>query len=88
MSATQNVGRRCTPPRSVVPVRYNEGVSVLIPNVIEESNRGKRAYDIHSRVLRDRIIFLGMPINDEAANVSIAQLLFLEAGDPEREVQL
>ncbi|MCZ6571093.1 MAG: ATP-dependent Clp protease proteolytic subunit, partial [Deltaproteobacteria bacterium] len=63
-------------------------MSVLIPNVIEESNRGKRAYDIHSRVLRDHIIFLGMPINDEAANVITAQLLFLKAEDPEQDVHL
>lgn len=56
--------------------------------VIEDSNRGERAYDIYSRLLRDRIIFLGMPIDDEAANVIIAQLLFLEAEDPERDVHL
>ena len=67
--------RRCTPPESPVPIRYNEAVSVLIPTVVEDSSRGERAYDIYSRLLRDRIIFLGMPIDDEAANVIIAQLL-------------
>jgi len=71
-----------------VPIRYYEGVSVLIPTVIEESNRGERVYDIYSRLLRDRIIFLGEPIDDEAANVIIAQLLFLEAEDPERDIHL
>ena len=76
--------RRCTPPEPPVPIRYNEEVSVVIPTVIEDSNRGERAYDIYSRLLRDRIIFLGMPIDDEAANVITAQLLFLEAEDPER----
>ncbi len=60
----------------------------MIPMVIEDSNRGERAYDIYSRLLRDRIIFLGMPIDDEAANVITAQLLFLEAEDPERDVHL
>ncbi len=79
---------RCTPPEPPVPIRYNKEVSVLIPTVIEDSNRGERAYDIYSRLLRDRIIFLGMPIDDEAATVIIAQLLFLEAEDPERDVHL
>ncbi len=61
---------------------------MLIPTVIEDSNRGEREYDIYSRLLRDRIIFLGMPIDDEAANVITAQLLFLEAEDPEPDVHL
>ncbi len=60
----------------------------MIPTVIEDSSRGERAYDIYSRLLRDRIIFLGTPIDDEAASVIIAQLLFLEAEDPERDVHL
>jgi ATP-dependent Clp protease protease subunit len=63
-------------------------MSMLIPMVIEQSHRGERAYDIYSRLLKDRIIFLGSPINDDVANVVIAQLLFLEAEDPEREVHL
>ncbi|MBI4040986.1 MAG: ATP-dependent Clp endopeptidase proteolytic subunit ClpP [Deltaproteobacteria bacterium] len=58
----------------------------LIPIVIEQSNRGERAYDIYSRLLKDRIIFLGSPVNDEIANLIIAQLLFLEAEDPEKDI--
>ncbi|MFY9942722.1 MAG: ATP-dependent Clp endopeptidase proteolytic subunit ClpP [Desulfobacterales bacterium] len=58
----------------------------LIPMVIEQSSRGERAYDIYSRLLKDRIIFLGTAINDEVANVLIAQLLFLESEDPEKDI--
>jgi len=58
----------------------------LIPMVIEQSSRGERAYDIYSRLLKDRIIFLGSPINDEIANLLIAQLLFLESEDPEKDI--
>jgi len=58
----------------------------LIPMVIEQSSRGERAYDIYSRLLKDRIIFLGTPINDEIANLLIAQLLFLESEDPEKDI--
>jgi len=58
----------------------------LIPMVIEQSSRGERAYDIFSRLLKDRIIFLGTAINDEVANLLIAQLLFLESEDPGREI--
>ena len=54
---------------------------VLIPTVIEQTSRGERAYDIYSRLLKDRIIFLGGPINDHVANLVVAQLLFLEAQD-------
>ncbi len=61
---------------------------MLIPMVIEQSHRGERAYDIYSRLLKDRIIFLGSPISDDVANVIIAQLLFLEAEDPEKDVHL
>ncbi len=61
---------------------------MLIPMVVEQSPRGERAYDIYSRLLKDRIIFLGTPINDEIANVIIAQLLFLEADDPEKDIHL
>jgi ATP-dependent Clp protease protease subunit len=63
-------------------------MSMLIPMVIEQSHRGERAYDIYSRLLRDRIIFLGNPINDDVANVVIAQFLFLEAEDPEKDIHL
>ncbi len=58
----------------------------LIPMVVEQSSRGERAYDIYSRLLRDRIIFLGTAISDEVANLVIAQMLFLEAEDPDKEV--
>lgn len=60
----------------------------LIPMVIEQTPRGERAYDIYSRLLKDRIIFLGSSITDEVANVLIAQLLFLEAEDPEKDINL
>lgn len=58
----------------------------LIPIVIEQSSRGERAYDIYSRLLKDRIIFLGSAMNDEVANLLIAQLLFLESEDPEKDI--
>jgi ATP-dependent Clp protease protease subunit len=58
----------------------------LIPMVIEQSSRGERAYDIYSRLLKDRIIFLGSAMNDEVANVLIAQLLFLESEDPDKDI--
>ena len=61
---------------------------MLVPMVIEQSNRGERAYDIYSRLLKDRIIFLGFPIDDNVANLVIAQLLFLEAEDPEKDINL
>jgi len=61
---------------------------MLIPMVIEQTNRGERSYDIYSRLLKDRIIFLGAPIDDVFANVVIAQLLFLEAEDPEKDINL
>lgn len=58
----------------------------LIPIVIEQSSRGERAYDIYSRLLKDRIIFLGSAINDEVANLIIAQMLFLESEDPDKDI--
>jgi ATP-dependent Clp protease protease subunit len=60
----------------------------LIPMVVEQTNRGERAYDIYSRLLRDNIIFIGTPIDDNIANLVTAQLLFLEAEDPEKDVSL
>ena len=60
----------------------------LVPIVVEQDHRGERAYDIYSRLLRDRIIFLGGPVDDDVANLVIAQLLFLEADDPEADVHL
>ena len=58
----------------------------LIPMVIEQSSRGERAYDIYSRLLKDRIIFLGSAMNDDVANLIIAQLLFLESDDPDKDI--
>jgi ATP-dependent Clp protease protease subunit len=62
--------------------------SQLIPMVVEQTNRGERAYDIFSRLLKDSIIFIGTPIDDSIANLVIAQMLFLEAEDPERDILL
>ena len=59
-----------------------------VPMVVEQSNRGERAYDIYSRLLKDRIIFLGGPIDDSVANVVVAQLLFLESEDPDKDIYL
>ncbi len=58
----------------------------LVPMVVEQSPRGERAYDIYSRLLKERIIFLGSGVNDDVSNVIIAQLLFLEADDPEKDI--
>jgi len=60
----------------------------FVPIVVEQSNRGERAYDIYSRLLKDRIVFIGGPIDDAVANVVIAQLLFLESEDPEKDIHL
>ncbi len=60
----------------------------FVPIVVEQSNRGERAYDIYSRLLKDRIVFLGGPIDDTIANLVIAQLLFLEAEDPDKDIYL
>ncbi|MDP2992202.1 MAG: ATP-dependent Clp endopeptidase proteolytic subunit ClpP [Deltaproteobacteria bacterium] len=60
----------------------------LIPIVVEQSSRGERAYDIYSRLLKERIIFLGSPIDDDLANLVVAQMLFLEAEDPDKDITL
>jgi ATP-dependent Clp protease protease subunit len=60
----------------------------LVPMVVEQSNRGERAYDIYSRLLKDRIIFIGSPIDDHIANLVVAQLLFLTAEDPEKDIHM
>ncbi|MEN6602437.1 MAG: ATP-dependent Clp protease proteolytic subunit [Bryobacteraceae bacterium] len=64
------------------------GNGVLVPMVVEQTARGERAYDIYSRLLKENIIFLGTPIDDAVANLLIAQMLFLEAEDPERDISL
>jgi len=63
-------------------------MSPLIPMVVEQTSRGERAYDIYSRLLKDNVIFLGQPIDDNIANLVIAQLLFLEAENPEKDISL
>ena len=60
----------------------------LVPMVVEQTSRGERAYDIYSRLLRDNIIFLGTPIDDQVANLVVAQMLFLSGEDPEKDVHL
>ena len=62
--------------------------SYLVPMVVESTNRGERAFDIYSRLLKDRIVFIGTPIDDQVANLVVAQLLFLQSEDPEKEVSL
>src|SRR5690606_20208657 len=61
---------------------------IPMPFVVEQTHRGERSYDIYSRLLKDRIIFLGTPVNDDVANVVIAQLLFLESEDPDKDINL
>ena len=69
-------------------VQKNDPQMYLVPTVLEQTSRGERAYDIYSRLLRDNIIFLGTPVDDTVANLIIAQLLFLEAEDPEKDIQM
>ena len=66
----------------------NPAIAQLVPMVVESTNRGERAYDIYSLLLKERIIFLGTPVNDHIANLIIAQLLFLDREDPEKDIQL
>jgi ATP-dependent Clp protease, protease subunit len=73
-------------PRTVDPMKTQ--MSYLVPTVIEQTHRGERGWDIFSRLLKDRIIFLGTPINDDVANVVIAQLLFLDSEEPEKDIML
>ena len=63
-------------------------MSYYVPMVVENSSRGERAYDIYSRLLKERIIFLGGPIDDSVANVVVAQMLFLESEDPDKDIHL
>jgi len=72
---------------TIVSMRRNEQMN-LVPTVIEQTNRGERAYDIYSRLLKDRIILLGSAIDDNVANSIVAQLLFLEAEDPDKDISL
>ena len=70
--------------RHQVPESRNQ----LVPMVVEQTNRGERAYDIFSRLLKDNIIFIGTPVDHNIANLVIAQMLFLEAEDPDKDIQL
>src|SRR5271169_2772537 len=67
---------------------YTSPTSLLVPMVIEQTGRGERSYDIYSRLLKDRIIFIGTPIDDQVANIVIAQLLFLQMEDPKRDINI
>ena len=67
---------------------YGSSVSPLIPMVIEQDSRGERAFDIYSRLLRDRIIFLGVPVDDQIANLVVAELLHLESEEPDRDISI
>jgi ATP-dependent Clp protease protease subunit len=67
---------------------YFEAKNYLVPTVVESSSRGERAYDLYSRLLRERIIFLGTPIDDTVANLVCAQMLFLESEDPDKDINL
>ena len=69
-------------------MRYEPKTSMLIPTVIEKTHAGERAYDIYSRLLKERTIFLGGPIDDDVANIIIAQLLFLQHEDPKKDISL
>ena len=69
-------------------MNVNDPQMMLVPMVIEQTGRGERAYDIYSRLLRDNIIFIGTPIDDNIANLVIAQMLFLAQEDPEKDIQL
>src|SRR5215510_10994159 len=69
-------------------MQKNDPHMMLVPMVVEQTSRGERAYDIYSRLLRDNIIFLGTPIDDNVANLIIAQMLFLAAEDPEKDISL
>src|SRR5487761_860751 len=62
--------------------------SYLVPMVVENTGRGERAFDIYSRLLKDRIVFIGTPIDDQVANLVVAQLLFLQSEDPDKEISL
>lgn len=77
-------------PRTTNDGLYGEepDMSILIPMVIEQSGRGERAYDIYSRLLKDRILFIGTPIDDTVSNLIIAQLLFLQMEDPEKDINV
>jgi ATP-dependent Clp protease protease subunit len=69
-------------------MKPDAAMSILVPTVIEQTHRGERGWDIFSRLLKDRIVFLGTPINDDVANLVIAQMLFLDSDDPQKDIML
>ena len=78
-------------PNLYLPPQYGESTRTsgfIIPTVIEQTHRGERGWDIFSRLLKDRIVFLGTPVNDDIANVIVAQMLFLESEDPDKDISL
>src|SRR5687767_11356924 len=76
------------PPAKEPEMPFESPTSYLVPMVIEQTNRGERSFDIYSRLLKERIIFLGTPVNDEIANLIMAQLLHLEGEDPDKDINL
>src|SRR5213076_1197737 len=81
-------GRRCTLKLDGIAGAHSSITNFMIPTVIEQTHRGERGWDIFSRLLKDRIIFLGTEVDDAVANIVIAQLLFLESEDPDKDVML
>src|SRR5579859_2251246 len=81
-------GAQAAPRASVRGEAQERAIEYLVPMVVESTNRGERAFDIYSRLLKDRIVFIGTPIDDQVANLVIAQLLFLQSEDPEKDVHL
>ena len=78
-------------PNQYLPPQFGESTRTsgfIIPTVIEQTHRGERGWDIFSRLLKDRIVFLGTPVNDDIANVIVAQMLFLESEDPDKDIML
>src|SRR5579884_3413551 len=80
--------RSCGPPGRRARSEGGDALSPLIPMVIEQTSRGERSFDIYSRLLNERIIFLGTPVDDQIANLIVAQLLHLESEDPDKDVQI
>lgn len=76
-------------PKGIYSAPFNEvPVGALVPMVVEQTTRGERAYDIFSRLLKERIVIIGTPINDQVANLAVAQLLFLTSDDPDRDINI
>jgi ATP-dependent Clp protease, protease subunit len=84
VTSNSTVARMCRPDLT----KHHTEEAMLVPTVIESTPRGERAYDIYSRLLRERIVFLGTAIDDQVANLVVAQLLFLQSEDPEKEIAL